>query len=115
MKESMVKEYETLLPMDFLTKNSDAFSFTTIIKKPYSQLPPSFGCNVQLQPFVIKYIFERKDWPVDFLGQLKHQIMVSCGLRQYLMKKWHFLWMLLVKILHLLEKKWFVFTIKGEG
>lgn len=64
--------------IEFLNKNSDTFSFTTIIKKPYSQLPPVFGCNVQLQPFVIRYIYERKDWPIDFLGQLKHQIMVVC-------------------------------------
>ena len=33
---------------------------------------------MQLQPFIIKYIFERQDWPVDFFGKLKHQIMVVC-------------------------------------
>lgn len=64
--------------LKYLIKNSDSFSVTAVIKKPYSQLPPIFNYDKQLKPFVIKYIFDRKDWPVDFLGTLKHQIMVVC-------------------------------------
>lgn len=66
------------LVIDFLAKNSDSFSFNPIIKKPYSQMPPYFIYAEKLLPFIIKYIFEKQDWPVDFLGQLKHQIMVVC-------------------------------------
>lgn len=62
----------------YLTKNSEFFSISVIIKKPYSQFPPSFDYKEQLQPFITKYIFERKDWLVDFLGCAKHQIMVVC-------------------------------------
>lgn len=64
--------------IDFLTKNSDCFSVTAVIKKPYSQLPPVFNFDMQLQPFVAKYIFEEKDWLVNFLGRQRHQIMVVC-------------------------------------
>lgn len=74
--EDLVKNESEII--DFLIKNSDCFSVTAVIKKPYSQMPPAFNYDIQLQPFVIKYIFERKDWPVNFLGQLKHQIMVVC-------------------------------------
>ena len=74
--EDIVKNEPTII--DFLTKNSNYFSFTTVIKKPYSQLPPVFNYDLELQPFITKYIFERKHWLVDFLGYLKHQIMVVC-------------------------------------
>lgn len=74
--EDIVKNEPIII--DFLTKNSDYFSVTTVIKKPYSQLPPVFNYDVELQPFITKYIFERKQWLVDFGGYLKHQIMVVC-------------------------------------
>ena len=74
--EDIIKNEPVVI--DFLTKNSDCFSVTTVIKKPYSQLPPVFNYDVQLQPFITRYIFERKYWLVDFLGHLKHQIMVVC-------------------------------------
>ena len=62
----------------YLTNHSDFFSLNVMIQKPYSQIPPVFHYDMQLQPFIIKYIYERKDWLVDFLGQRKHQIMVVC-------------------------------------
>ena len=74
--EDIVKNEPTII--DFLTKNSNYFSFTTVIEKPYSQLPPVFNYDLELHPFITKYIFERKHWLVDFLGYLKHQIMVVC-------------------------------------
>ena len=74
--EDIIKNEPVVI--DFLPKKSTCFSVTSVIKKPYSQLPPVFNYSMQLQPFIIKYIFERKDWPVDFLGHLKHQIMVVC-------------------------------------
>lgn len=74
--DSIVKNEPAVI--DFLSKNSDSFSVTAVIKKPYSQMPPIFNYDTQLQPYVIRYIFERQDWPVDFLGKLKHQIMVVC-------------------------------------
>ena len=74
--ENIIKNEPVVI--DFLTKKSNGFSVTTVIKKPYSQFPPDFNYRTQLQPFITKYIFERKDWPVDFLGHLKHQIMVIC-------------------------------------
>lgn len=77
-------EYEDIIKneaviIDFLTKKSDCFSVTVIIKKPYSQIPPVFNYDTYLRPFVIKYIFDKKDWLVDFLGNRKHQIMVVCN------------------------------------
>ena len=74
--EDIIQQEQIII--DFLSKNSDYFSVTVIIKKPYSQMPPVFNYNVQLYPYAVKYIFEKKDWLVDFLGQLKHQIMVVC-------------------------------------
>ncbi|MBQ7039477.1 MAG: hypothetical protein IJN39_02810 [Clostridia bacterium] len=74
--DDIVKNESTII--DFLINNSDSFSVTTVIKRPYSQLPPVFNYDIQLQPFVTDYIFERKDWLVDFLGKRKHQIMVVC-------------------------------------
>lgn len=74
--EDIVKKEPVII--DFLTKNSDCFSVTVIIKKPYSQIPPIFNYDAQIHPYATKYIFEKKDWLVDFLGQLKHQIMVVC-------------------------------------
>lgn len=83
MSHRIYMNYEDIIKnepvvIDFLAKKSNCFSVTTVIKKPYSQLPPVFNYSTQLQPFITKYIFERKDWPVDFLGHLKHQIMVVC-------------------------------------
>lgn len=60
----------------YLSKHSDNFSLTVVIRKPYSQDPPIFKYSEQLTPYATKFIFDRKDWPVDFLGQLKHQIMM---------------------------------------
>ncbi len=64
--------------VNFLAKGSDSFSITAVIKRPYSQNPPVFSYDDQITPYVIKYIFDKKDWLVDFLGQLKHQIMLVC-------------------------------------
>lgn len=64
--------------INYLTKKSDSFSLSVTIKKPYSQHPPVFNYDTLLQPFVIKYILDRKDWPVDFLTRRKHQIMIMC-------------------------------------
>ena len=72
--DDIVKEESVVV--DYLAKNSDRFSVTAVIKRPYSQLPPDFNYGVQLQPFVENYIFERKDWLVNFLGYMRHQIMV---------------------------------------
>ena len=74
--DDIVKEESVVI--DYLAKNSDRFSVTAVIKRPYSQLPPDFNYGVQLQPFVENYIFERKDWLVNFLGYMRHQIMVVC-------------------------------------
>ena len=57
--DDIVKEESVVV--DYLAKNSDRFSVTAVIKRPYSQLPPDFNYGVQLQPFVENYIFERKD------------------------------------------------------
>jgi len=72
----IVKNEQMLI--EFLSKHSDSFSITVVIRKPYSQDPPIFKYGEQLTPYAIKFIFDRKDWPVDFLGQLKHQIMIIC-------------------------------------
>lgn len=64
--------------IDFLIKKSETFSIVTTIKKPYSQQPPSFNYDKQLYPFVKRYISEKGDWLVDFLGRQKHQIMLVC-------------------------------------
>lgn len=64
--------------VEYLIKNSDFFSITAIIKKPYSQIPPVFNYSEQFIPFVEKYIFDKQEWSIDFLGQRKHQIMVVC-------------------------------------
>ena len=65
--------------IDFLSRFSDEFSITVLIKKPYSQDPPIYQYCDQITPYATKFIYEKKDWPVDFLGQLKHQILVVCG------------------------------------
>ena len=62
----------------FLIDNSEQFSVTVVISRPYSQFPPVFNCDKLLQPYVIKYIYERNEWPVNFLGKRRHQIMVVC-------------------------------------
>ena len=76
--------------IDYLTKHSDSFSVIIEIKKHYSQMPPSFKYDIQLCPYVTEYIFYKKDWPVDFLGQLKHHIMAICrcckGVRKELLQ-----------------------------
>lgn len=68
----------TTCVINYLIKNSDSFSLSVTTKKPYSQFPPVFNCDTQLQPFIIEYILDRKDWPVDFLTRRKHQIMIMC-------------------------------------
>ena len=55
--EDIIKNEPVVI--DFLAKKSNCFSVTTVIKKPYSQLPPVFNYSTQLQPFITKYIFER--------------------------------------------------------
>lgn len=74
--ETIVEKESLLIP--YLVKNSNSFSVLPIIKRPYSQMPPDFNYNAQFSPFAIKYLFDRKDWPVPYLSHLKHQIMVLC-------------------------------------
>ena len=81
-KKRMVK-YEDVIQnektaIEFLTKNSDFFSVIVKIKKPYSQMPPVFNYDDKLRPYAMRYIFQEKDWLVDFLGKSRHQIMVVC-------------------------------------
>lgn len=64
--------------IEFFTKNSDWFSIIVRIKKPYSQEPPVFNFDQQLRPYILRYIFQEKDWLVDFFGKPSHQIMVVC-------------------------------------
>ena len=64
--------------IEYLMKKSDCFSVTVIIKKPYSQQPPVFNQSEQFNDFIIKYYFDYKTWPVNFLGRLKHQILIMC-------------------------------------
>ena len=76
-------EYENIVEnesevIEFFTKNSDWFSIIVRIKKPYSQEPPVFNFDQQLRPYILRYIFQEKDWLVDFLGKPSHQIMVVC-------------------------------------
>ena len=65
--------------IDYLMKKSDSFSVTVIIKKPYSQQPPIFEQSEQFNRFVTKYYFDYETWPVDFLGRMKHQILIMCS------------------------------------
>ena len=66
------------LVINYGAKFSDFFTVLVIIKRPYSQNPPVFNYDNLLNPFITKYIFEKHDWLVSFLGQLKHQIMIVC-------------------------------------
>ena len=65
--------------IDYLMKKSDSFSVTVIIKNPYSQQPPIFEQSKQFNRFVTKYYFDYETWPVDFLGRMKHQILIMCS------------------------------------
>lgn len=65
--------------LDYALKFSDAFSIVTKIQKPYSKIPPNFEnpeVAKKLEPFAIKYIFDRNEWPIKYLTRSKHQIMV---------------------------------------
>lgn len=62
----IVKNEQILI--EYLSKHSDNFSLTVVIKKTYSQNPPIFKYSEQLTPYATKFIFDRKDWPVDFFG-----------------------------------------------
>ena len=75
--EDVVRNKDALIT--YLTKNTDYFSVVVKIKKPYSQIPPVFNYDRQLQPYVKQYIFQENDWLVDFLGKSYHQIMVVCN------------------------------------
>ena len=75
--------YEDMIKNEFqivndLSKNSDAFSLSPIIKKPYTQNPPLFAYCEKLTPYIQKYIFEKSKFPITFLGGMKHQIMIIC-------------------------------------
>lgn len=74
--DKLVKNEKAVV--DYLIKTSDYFSVVVRIKKPYSQMPPLFNYADQLRPFIIKYLFESKEWPVEFIGAAKHRIMVIC-------------------------------------
>ena len=64
--------------IDYLMKSSNSFSVTVILKKPYSQQTPMFEQSDQFNQFIIKYYYDYKTWPVDFLGRMKHQILIMC-------------------------------------
>ena len=55
--------------LKYLIDNSEFFSMIVTIKKPYSQYPPMFNYDVDLRPFIIKYIFDKQDWLEDFLKE----------------------------------------------
>ena len=65
--------------IDYLIKSSDSFSVTVITKKPYSQQPPMFDQYELFKNLIIKYYFNYETWPVDFLGRMKHQILIMCN------------------------------------
>jgi hypothetical protein len=64
--------------LDYTSKFSDCFSILAIIKKPYSQNPPVFKYSDLFYPYATKYIYDKKDRPINFLSNLKHQIMIIC-------------------------------------
>lgn len=79
----MIVNYDNLVDkvstvVDYLMRNSDSFSVTVIIEKPYSRQPQRFNQCEQFRDFIIEYYFDYKTWPVDFLGRLKHQILILC-------------------------------------
>lgn len=72
--ENVVNNYQSVIK--YLCRTSDIFTLTPIIRKPYSQIPPSYKYSNELQPFATKYLFYKSEWLVDFLTPWKHQIMV---------------------------------------
>ncbi len=63
--------------INFIAKNSDCFSFVVKIKKPYSQIPPVYNYSDLLNPHSLKYLFYKEDWPIDYISQDKHKIMIK--------------------------------------
>ncbi len=74
--QNIIEKEKTII--NFLAKNSDFFSVLVLIKKPYSQNPPVFNFSDKFTPFLKECLPYRKDWPINFSGQLKHQIMIIC-------------------------------------
>ena len=71
--EDVVNNYQSVIK--YLCRTSNIFTLTPIIRKPYSQMPPSYKYSDELQPFATKYLFYKSEWLVDFLTPWKHQIM----------------------------------------
>lgn len=74
--EDIVRNKDALIT--YLTKNADSFSVVVKIQKPYDQKPPIFHYDQQLCPYVTRYIFDKHDWLVDFLGAEHNKIMLVC-------------------------------------
>ena len=70
--------FKTKKILMYLFEHSDTFSILVKIEKPYSRMPPNFrNTNLQknLNPYILKYYYNRDQWPVSFLTKRKHQIM----------------------------------------
>ncbi len=65
--------------INYLAKNSETFSITTIKKRPYSQNPPIFKYDNNFNPYAIKY-FYRNEYPkaMRFIPLNKHGVLVFC-------------------------------------
>lgn len=74
--DDIVRNEKALI--EYLAKNSDSFSIVVTIDKSYSQNPPVYHYSDRLNPYATEFLFDKKDWRLDFLGSLKHQIMVIC-------------------------------------
>lgn len=75
--EDIIRNKDTLIT--YFTKNTDYFSVVVKTQKPYAQRPPIFHYDQQLRPYITRYIFDKYDWLVDFLGAENHQIMLVCN------------------------------------
>lgn len=67
------------LVLDYAFRISSYFSIVAKFGKPYSQIPPNFKNPAFAQsfaPFLLKYIFDRNEWPIKSLSRSKHQVLV---------------------------------------
>lgn len=71
---NIVQNHASIL--NALFEKSDSFSLSPIVDKPYSQRPPVYSCAKQLNLFATQFVFEKSDWPHDFISPIKHQILV---------------------------------------
>lgn len=84
MFERRIIRYEDIVNnkdafITYLTKSTDSFSVVVKIQKPYAQRPPLFHYDQQLDPYITRYLFDKHDWLVDFLGAENRQIMLVCN------------------------------------